>query len=434
MRALLAAWLVTSLATVGAAQQVELETLVERLGSSDSRERSQSYTELMRRRDPAMVPLLARRAAGFPLAGQQFAVYLLQGQPIADTRPVYTRWLAGDQPFLRVAGGALLVRSGDRARLPALAAALTATPAEARSQAVSAIWGIDDEAVYAALRGYLSAAAPSGLVLQVLQQLQRQERNGSRATVTAAAALSTAGDLGVRAAALTYLVASGATEHAAALASLLAEHPEQFWSVTSLLDNAAKLPRQLVDATIAALDKPRSRGDVTRLAALLQKHAAQEVSSALRPLLTHAQAEIAAAALEALANVPGGLQTKDLTAMLRSDDVTARIVAANTLRRSDDLSGLPVLLELLPKAGAKKNDAAKALAGYRCREAMPTLIDLLADDNAQVRSTAWQGLQSALPNLFPYRRFDFARCGYSPAGGDQSAAIATLRTWWQGVQ
>ena len=31
MRALLAAWLVTSLATVGAAQQVELETLVERL-------------------------------------------------------------------------------------------------------------------------------------------------------------------------------------------------------------------------------------------------------------------------------------------------------------------------------------------------------------------------------------------------------------------
>lgn len=434
MRALATGVVMACLAAVGAAQQPDLEALVEKLGSEDARARSEGYSDLARRRDPAMVPLLARRIASFPLAGQQLGVYLLQGQPIDDTRAIYTRWLAGDQPFLRVAGGALLVRSGDRARVTALAAALTAAPAAMRAQAVSIAWGIDDEAVYAALRGYLTSDAPQGLVLQVLQQLQRQERNGSRATAAAAAALTGAGDAGVRAAALTYLVAGGSTEQTAALAALLVEHPEQLWNVIALLDNATKLPRELIDAAVTALDKPRSRVDVTRIAGLLQKHAPQEVAAALRPLLTNAQADIAAAALEALANVPGGLQTKDLTAMLQSADVSARIVAASTLRRSDDLSGLPVLLELLPKAGAKKGDATKALAGFRCREAVPALLDLLDDADAQVRHEAWQGLQTSLPNLFPYRRFDFTRCGYSPTNGDRKPGIALLRAWWQSVQ
>lgn len=433
MRTVAAAVLLSCLGATAHAQQEELQTLVDRLGSDDARTRSSAYSELQRRRDPAMVPLIARRVGDYPIAAQQFAVYLLQGQPIDTTRAVYVKWLGAEQPFLRVAGAALLVRSGDRSRLTVLAAAVKATPANARSQAVGAVWGITDEALFAALRSYLTTDAPSALAMQVLSLLQQQERNHRSATMAVVETLAAATDRDLRCVALAYLVASGSTQHVAPLADLLGDAPQLFWNASSLLDDAVNLPKEITEAAAAALSKPRSRFDVTRIATLLRKHAPQTAAAALRQLLTDQRQDVAAAALEALASMPDGLLDKDLTAMLHGADVDARIVAATTLRRRDDLSGLPVLLELVKAEGPTRLTATRALAGFRSRTTVPALLDLLDDANEAVRAAAWQGLQGNLRDLFPQRRFDFDTCGYSPNQTDRSGAIATLRAWWRGV-
>jgi HEAT repeat protein len=98
----------------------------------------------------------------------------------------------------------------------------------------------------------------------------------------------------------------------------------------------------------------------------------------------------------------------------------------------DDPSGLPVVIALLPRArGAKRAEAARVLGGFRSRQAVPPLLDLLDDPELAVRQAAWTGLQEIWRDLLPYRRFDFARCGYDPSASARAPGIAALRAFWE---
>lgn len=422
------------LAAGGLCAQQDLEALVDKLGSGNAQDRANAYNELMRRRAPEVVALLGKKVLTFPPGGQQFAVYLLQQQPIEQTRAVYEKLVDAEPPLLRAAAAAALARNGDKGKLAVLAKAIASAGPDERIGVLNSAWGFDDPRVLAAIRDYLRPDGNSAVVTSALQHLRQNEKGRSPATEARAVELTTAGDVAVRAAALAWLAGGEGDPHALALAELLRDDPQRFWAIDRLLDRDRKLAAPLVEAIAKALAGARSKYDVTQTAALLRSQSADLAAQALRQLLDKGSDDVRAAALEALAALPGGLEPKLLRDMLQNGTPAQQIVAASTLRRMDDPSGLPVLLALLPKAGADKAECARALAGFRSRDVIPPLLGCLDDTNQMVRQYAWNGLQTLLRDLFPYRRFDFAKSGYDPNGGNRSAGIATLRAWYAAVK
>ncbi|MBZ0150740.1 MAG: hypothetical protein K8J09_04340, partial [Planctomycetes bacterium] len=219
-------------------------------------------------------------------------------------------------------------------------------------------------------------------------------------------------------------------EHAAALTKLLQAEPERLQAIRYLLDNDRKLPAALLEVIAASLAKATQGYEITQTAALLRRQGSAAGAAHLRELLRHEKAELRAAALEALAQDGGGIDDKDLRALLHGDDVGCVLTVADLLRRRDDASGLDAVLAAMPKAGTQRLKATEVLARFRDRRAVAPLLDLLDDGDHRVRSAAWFGLQELMRGLFPYRRFDFEKCGYAPESASRQASITALRAWW----
>ncbi|MBK8096126.1 MAG: hypothetical protein IPK26_03415 [Planctomycetes bacterium] len=410
------------------------EDLVEQLASTDAGIRSRAYSALQADRDPEVVALVGKRIAELPDPGLRFALWILQGRPIDDTRAVWTKLLGAERAWLRAAAAAALLRAGERVRSGVLAKAIAAAPIGDRQDVLNALWSIEDTAVADAVRGYLVADAPLPLVVSTLDHLQQLEKGRSAATEVAVRALLAADGKG-RIAALTWLLhGADAKVHAKELATALAAGPALFWQIETLLAPGRKYPEELTEAFVQALGSSRSPYDINRLLPIVRAQAPDRVVPTLRQLLTHTNAQLRAAAVQALAGLPGGLEAKDLQAMLRADDPEQQLAAATVLRRMDDPSGLPVVLALAQKSGTHRVPAVQALAGFRSREVVDTLLAALDAAELPVRTAAWSGLQQVWRGLFPYRRFEFERSGYQPNGADRAAAIAVLRSFWNGVR
>lgn len=418
---------------LGAVTSQDVAALVDQLGSADANQRSQAYQELLRRRSPEMLPLLGQRIPGFPHHGQQLAIWLLQSQPIDQARPVLQKLVSADALFVRVAAAALLVRNGDLALMRTLVQALGAIQTGERMSALGMLVSIRDPQLAAVIRGWLQPGAPGPLVTMTLQRLLDIEQGRSEATEAAVLPLCNAEDNAVRAAALAFLVQSAGGEHGRALAQLLQAEPDRFWQVRTLLEGHDRLPAVLLPSITYALAHVRNRYEIAPTAALLRGQAPGEAVSALRKLLAHDNAEVRAGALEALVSIPGGLDHKLLRELLHGDALEQRLVAADVLNRMDDPSGLPVVLELLPRSGKSKAEATRVLAKFRSRQVVPVLLDLLQDGELSVREAAWAGLQQTLRALLPYRRFAFDQSGYDPKRPDPTA-VQRLCDWWAGVR
>ena len=412
------------------AAQQDLATLVDQLGSTDHGPRSQAYNELVRKRDVAVVPLLGKRITTFPLAGQQFGVYLLQQQPIDATRTLYEKLTNADAAFLRAAAAAQLARNGDRSKLPILQKAITKATAEERSYVLNCVWSIEDPGVASALRTYLDAPGSAGLVVSVLQHLRQSEKPRSPDTERAVQALRSNPDLAIQAAALAWLAGGPGDAHAKELATILRATPDRLWQIQFLFEADRKLDPDLLDAIGTAMAKATAKHQISQITTILRAQNADFAVTALRSLLTHTNEEVRKGALEALATIPGGLDQPTLVRMLTDSAPEQQLVAAATLRRMDDVSGLPTVIALASKKGNHLAETARVLGGFRCEDAVPPLLTLLDDGDANVRQTAWQNLQTQWRDLFPYRRFDFATSGYDPQSASRSAGLATLRSWW----
>ncbi|MGC3970474.1 MAG: hypothetical protein QM775_25000 [Pirellulales bacterium] len=433
-RAPLAAALALAFAGALAAQK-ELEAKVEQLAAADAAARSQAYTALLRERNPEVVPLLGKRIDALPPDGQQYALYLLQQFPLDATRALYTRLLAAERPLLRAWSAAMLVRGGDRARLAGLVKAVGEAPAAERLQVLNAVWGVDDAALVDAVRGYLTADASGALVASALAHLRQQEKGRSAATNGAARGLATATAPDARAAALAWLVGGADGDaFAAELVRLLQGEPNRFWLVERLFERDHKYPPALTALFAQALETPRFPYDVAAAAALLRAQAPDQVAPSLHKLLAHANADVRTAAMQALAAMPGGLESKELQQLLRTGTLEQQVAAAAVLRRTDDLSGLPVVLDAVKQPGKHLAEAVRVLATFRSRAAVEPLLAALDDGNAAVRQNAWFGLQPLLRDLFPYRRFDFDRCGYNPNANERTKGLEPLRAWWAAVK
>lgn len=411
------------------AAQKDLEAKVEQLGSADAATRSQAYTALIRERNPDVVPLLGKRIDTMPPDGQQYALYVLQQYPIDTTRALYTRLLGAERALLRATAAAMLVRSGDKKHQPLLTKAAAEAPASERFGVLNALWSIDDPALLDAVRAWLGADTSGPLATSVLAFLKQNEKTTSPATTAAVRALAKTGGMDARAAALVWLVGGADGEQfAAELVALLRDAPNRYWMVERLFDRDRKYPAALTPLFENALAGPRSQYDVTQTVALLRTQAPELVAPTLRKLLGHHVADVRTAAMQALA-ASGGLEAKELQKLLKEGTPEQQVVAAAVLRRMDDPSGLPIVLQLAQQPGNHLAEAVRVLATFRSREIIEPLLKALDDGNALVRQNAWTGVQQALRDLFPYRRFEFERTGYNANTGDRAAAIQMLRAW-----
>lgn len=411
---------------------------VSQLGSKHHGPRQEAYRTLLRERSPRTVGLLGKQIESFEASSQQTACNLLRGFPFDDTRQLYKQLLAAKDPFLRLVSAARLWSAAkkDAVRkrlLQVLVTALAEFPDGRKLSAVPACRQVVGEAVLVELRRWLKPKQSAHIVTGVLRELLRRERGASIATGAAVTSLLTSKDDRVLAAAHTYLLRQDA-KHEKQLADLSKKEPAMFWTVRDLLPSEGHFSDAIVAVIVAALLAPRSDRDVNQLAQLLQANASMQLGAALRTLIGHDKEGIRAAALKQLSTLRGGLKTKDLQDLLRSEAVVARLVAADTMRRRDDNSGLEVVLQAVPKAAKHRAEAARVLSRFRSRQAMPVLLDLLDDADVQVRVAAWGGVMGTMKSLFPYRRFDFRNAGYNPRANSRTGGIELMRSWWAGVK
>ncbi|MFT4840096.1 MAG: hypothetical protein ACJA0V_001686 [Planctomycetota bacterium] len=415
-----------------------LEHWVTQLGSKQHGPRQEAYRALMSDRSPRIVALLGKQIESFAASSQQSACDLLRSLPVDDARVLYKQLLVAKAPFLRVVSAARLLpvakqRAARKRSLQVLVTALADCPDSLKLSAVYACRQITDEVVLAELRQWLQPKQSSHIVIGVLRELLRRERGAAKATSLAVKSLLTSKDIRVQGAAHTYLLREE-VKHEAQLAVLSKADPAIFWTVRDLLPTDGSYSDVIIAVIVAALRVPRSDRDVNQLAQLLKANSQAQLGKALRELLGHDKEDIRAAALKQLSTLRGGLENKDLMKLLRSEAVVARLVAADTMRRRDDRSGLAVVLQAVSKAAKHKAEAARVLSRFRSRQAMPLLLDLLDDADGQVRTAAWRGVQDTMRSLFPYRRFDFQSTGYDPRGTSRTGGIELLRTWWAGVK
>jgi HEAT repeat protein len=435
MRGAWCLWAVVGFASLAAAQ-TDLERLVRQLGSDDARASYSAYQELLPRTDAVLLPMLVEGVADWPRHAQQHAVRLLAQrsaeQPKAQQRALWKKVGNGGSVFLRVATGVqLLTLAEDRSAAAALAEALRAVPEAERAGLVHLLYSVPlerEDEVFAALGTWLHAEVKGGTVAVVLARLRQLPTRASavRAWVEP---LAKSPDVGTRAAALAYLTSFSAA-YAEDLAVLLAAEPARLGAIRNLLDGGPKWPAALLDAIAATLPKASSEFEVRQTAELLRKHSPSAGRSELRALLQDERTPVRLAALEALGQQEGGLDAPLLQKLLRGEDTAAALVAADLLLRQDDASGLEVVLAARPATQDEWQKLAEVLGRYRDRRVGPRLLELLDHQEPRVRQAAWQGWQSLLRGLFPYRRFRFEDSGYAPDAASRQAGIAALRAWW----
>ncbi|HEX6810335.1 MAG TPA: hypothetical protein VF384_01815 [Planctomycetota bacterium] len=420
-----------ALAALPAVAQEDPAALVALLGSADAQTRVDAYNKLMRVRSVELMAQLAKVLPQLPLHGASLAVYLLDAYPWEASAPLWKKLAGQGSAFVRATAAAAQWRRGDKSQGAALAAAIAAASPEERTYVLGRLHGIDDQAVVAAVRGYVRPGAIDAVIGQALDLLVQSQKGRDAETIAAAEALIGAGGE-TEAIARAYLVAAGeGARHAAALAALLRDLP-QLYQVTRFLERASRLEPVLIDAIAARLAAARTEYDLGRLVPLLQKHAPGQIEQALKHQLDNGDDKLRSAALKALAAVPGALDAKKLQEMLAADDPLLVLAAADTLRRMDDPAGIERVIGLTRKAGKHRPEAVRVLGGFRDARAVPPLLDAFADGDVQVRRAAVTGLQTILPDLFPYRRFDLERAGLRADAADAQRAegLRLVRAWW----
>lgn len=408
--------------------------LVRTLGGEDATERYEAYRSLSATHPPDALPLLARSVPAMPLQGQSLGFSVVLGYPPDDAKPVLERWLSSESPFLHVAVGASLLRQGDAKAATLIAKALSrpALEPDALVMMLGALYGVRDERVLVAIRALLRADAPPEVLGAALYQLHGIPDTGAR---KAATSLLEAPSLGVRALAAAYLLGLGDEDKADALAAALASGDlpyADFVRVENLLTRAPRCPEKVLDALVALLESGPKGYHLPTVIGLLGEFAHLKAVPVLRKLLDDEQAAVSKAAFEALSKIPDALTPEVTKSLLQAKDEARRISAAEALLRTDDLSGLPAVVDVLAHGTVARADAARALGAFRSRAAVEPLIDALLDADLTVRANAYNSLSTLFRFLYPYRRLDLATLGYvSTASPDvRSASVTRLRSWW----
>lgn len=394
-----------------------------------------AYNTLQRERAPGAIPALLEALPRCGVNGQELGLSLLLGYPPDVGHPALRKLLDKRWPLLEVGAAAALFRTGDTALVEHMTQPLARADLTPQQKAalVNRVSGIRDARVLAAVRGLLVTGCDGVVCDAVLNSLLYGEDAEASARV---AELLNAGGLDERrrAGAAAFLLARGDARFVDALvAALQKDGANVLVQYQHFLTKAGQLPEAVLQPLREIAEKSTVGYQVQTAVRLLAAQPGGRDVPLFKKLLDRREPMIAKAALEALQKSGAGLPVDALKRLLGSEDATIALAAAESLRRADDTSGLPRVLELAKVGGNQRSEAVAVLGRFRAISAIPALIEALLDPEPPVRSAAETALRLALPNLFPYRTFDFASTGYQANGtpASRTEAVQQLKSWWE---
>ena len=424
--------LLFGLAIPGAGQAQGIEELVE--GMTEPGWNINLYRELRKRRDPACIPQLVQAAPHMDGRGQHMAVLLLELFPPEKAEAAFSRLLKVESPELCFLAGRYLGQRGRPGMVQVMLAALS-DPALTDDRKGAILTRIRDGAPHAinlAVAAWIDVQMAPSLANTILRHLLNT-RDGSCAT--AVERLLAHEDRGTQLRAAAFLLRFGSKAANETLQSLLKaeEAKATDWRVMKeYLMALPRLPSRLQSILVEQLEDANKPARLKALLEVVRDHELPGAADRLVELLDHDDEKTRRIAFNTL-DWQGNWKAQELLPLLTVDDLLLRVKAADALRRSDDLTGLPVLIEIASTAGPQREEACRVLAACRLPESVEPLISALESKDRKVREAASGGLESVLWSLYPYRRFDLASTGYDAAKKPAATvdAVATLHSWWQ---
>ena len=413
-----------------------IEQLLVDLGDEANHQRRyEAFQTLQRERWPAALPPLLELLPRCGVNGQGLGLSLLTSYPPDIGHPALRKLLDRKSPLLEAGAAAALFRSGETSILDHITQPLSRAdvPAALKSAIVNRISGIREPRVVAAVRSLLVPGVDGMVLDAVLNSLLYAEDPEARTKLKDLMTSSGLEDRNrLRAAA--FLLAQGDTAFADLVASELRSGGGNALSqLQHFLTKAGQLPDSLLPPLRELAEKGTVPHQVQTAIRLLAAQTGGKDIALFKQLLERRDPLIAKAALEALQKTGGALPADALRRLLASEDASMALAAAEGLRRADDESGLPRVLEFAKAGSNQRQEAIGVLGHFRRTSVVPVLIDGLLDPEPAVRNAAQTALSLLLPNLFPYRRFDFATTGYQANGtpAQRAEAVQKVRTWWE---
>lgn len=416
----------------------DLPTLVDALGGSDAGARSRAWQELVRRQDPAALPLLRKAIPAWEHTGRYYGLLVLDRYPRRTVRRTWKKLFQTDAPFVRVWSGMALLRAGDADVAGGIAEALQAKDVGAtiRYRMLSRVGWPRDARLRDAVRANLERGAPIPVLVQVLSRLHGVR---DREAIPRIRGLLRDPRPGVRALAAAWLYDAGDTRQAKTLAENLRAGVgyAEFLQISRILAANRRVADGILDAVVQRASEETNPTLLLQQIAFLGQHRYAQARPVLRRLLHHRDDRVSRAAFDVLVTLAGPLREDTIGPLLAGADVDKRLWAAEALRQRDDHRGLQVVAAILRSGTVPQRvGAAGLLASFTSDDAVEPLLDALADAHLDVRKAALTGLARLVRRLFPYRAVDLGLTGYAPGTpqAQRAAAIATIRAWWRGVR
>ncbi len=434
--ALLACFAQSSFLTAQAKEKkLSVAELIAQLGDAkDSQKRYDAYRELQAEKPKKALALLAAALPTFPYASQSLGLSLLQSYPYEKSRPFRKKLMSCGVPFLELGAAVSFVREGDSSAVKVIIAALIKAKDDARTLAsmIRRMGYVKNKEVQDQVRSLLRPATASTVISAALYYLQAAE--GLRAKERALQLADSADtDIQSRAFCEAYLLGTGMNSRSENIAKLLRENRVSLSSLYTFLQKAPRMDKPLLEYFLESLEEKKQGYEVRYAIGFLAKHRYSKAVAQIRKLMTSSDSTVAEAATEAISKMSGGLRPEDLYKQLSSDNNALVLTAADTLRKLDDYTGLPRVLEILKEDQAKEYAAIQVLVGFRSKKVIEPLLDALLSKNLSVRSTALSGIRRIWQCFFPYKRFNLEASGYRYNGPETSrtAAVAKFRAWWK---
>lgn len=415
----------------------DLSKLVADLGNSmDSNIRYAAYRKLIRTRPPKAVPLLVKALPAYPQAAQSLALSLLQGYPRDLSQPAFRKLLDCGAPLVEIGSAIALHRFGDKSQGKRIARMIAKAPRHdnLRQLMLSRIGYLRDERVQAAVRALLVPGVTSSELDTILYHLLINE--DPKAADAAFVLYGSEGlDESSRLVLGAFLIAKGRSVDASRLAEILPT-TRDFYRLQKYLSRADHLDKRILAAVADYLEHNQRSTYASYAISLLARHRYRKAIPTIRKLVTSTNSTVSKAAFSALRDLGGFSNKSSLYQLLDSKSPDVVLSAADTLRRMDDATGLDAVLQVVKKGGRTRSEAVRVLAEFRDAKVVVPLFAALEDKDSAVRSQAYTGLGKVFRCLYPYKRIDLSKSGYSVNAGPtkRAIAVANLRAWWGGLR
>ncbi len=413
----------------------DLSLQIAQLGNAqDSQLRYSAYRKLLSTRPPKAVPLLVKALPAYPTAAVSLALSLLQSYPRDLSEPAFRKLLSCGRPVIEVGVATILYRYGDKSLVEKIAQVLEKAPRDymTRQQMLSRLSYVKDVRIQQAVRAWLRPGLSLRELDTILYHLLLAEDPKAAEAVEQLSKQDNP-ELGVRPLIEAFLWASGRKPSLSSLdLALDSMSGSDFSRLQKYLSRAERLDPKILKALGGFLERNQDHYSASSAMQILAKHGYRKALPTIRKLLASSNTQVSKAAFEALRDLGGMSDKSSLYQLLDSEHLDIALSAADTLRRLDDHTGMARVLEIVKKGGKTRSEAVRVLAEFRSPKVVVPLLVALEDRDSAVRSQAFSGLGKVFRCLYPYKRIDLSKSGYTLTAGPTKRAIAAanLRAWW----